>query len=88
MKVSTEIDNNFGYEKITQLVDNIRLSITALVMCSVNLMDVIWLIHKVKILGGAILIAKDLPKVSGFTLKYTIPRLLSHPLGLKFCQQT
>jgi hypothetical protein len=23
MKVSTEIDNNFGYEKITQLVDNI-----------------------------------------------------------------
>jgi hypothetical protein len=25
MKVSTEIDNNFGYEKITQLVDNIRL---------------------------------------------------------------
>ena len=22
MKVSTEIDNNFGYEKITQLVDN------------------------------------------------------------------
>ena len=32
MKVSTEIDNNFGYEKITQLVDNIplikRVSIT------------------------------------------------------------
>jgi hypothetical protein len=27
MKVSTEIDNNFGYEKITQLVDNIPLSI-------------------------------------------------------------
>ena len=26
MKVSTEIDNNFGYEKITQLVDNIPLS--------------------------------------------------------------
>ena len=25
MKVSTEIDNNFGYEKITQLVDNIPL---------------------------------------------------------------
>jgi hypothetical protein len=22
MKVSTEIDNNFGFEKITQLVDN------------------------------------------------------------------
>jgi hypothetical protein len=28
MKVSTEIDNNFGYEKITQLVDNIPLSWT------------------------------------------------------------
>jgi hypothetical protein len=25
MKVSTEIDNNFGYDKITQLVDNIPL---------------------------------------------------------------
>ena len=25
MKVSTEIDNNFGYEQITQLVDNIPL---------------------------------------------------------------
>jgi hypothetical protein len=25
MKVSTEIDYNFGYEKITQLVDNIPL---------------------------------------------------------------
>jgi hypothetical protein len=28
MKVSTEIDNNFGYEKITQLVDNIPLKRT------------------------------------------------------------
>jgi hypothetical protein len=28
MKVSTEIDNNFGYEKITQLVDNIPLNNT------------------------------------------------------------
>jgi hypothetical protein len=26
MKVSTEIDNNFGYEKITPLVDNIPLN--------------------------------------------------------------
>jgi hypothetical protein len=26
MKVTTEIDNNFGYEKITQLVDNIPLN--------------------------------------------------------------
>jgi hypothetical protein len=26
MKVSTEINNNFGYEKITQLVDNIPLN--------------------------------------------------------------
>jgi hypothetical protein len=28
MTVSTEIDNNFGYEKITQLVDNIPLNKT------------------------------------------------------------
>jgi hypothetical protein len=27
MKVSTENDNNFGYEKITNLVDNIPLKI-------------------------------------------------------------
>jgi hypothetical protein len=26
MKVSTEIDNNFGYKKITQLADNIPLN--------------------------------------------------------------
>jgi hypothetical protein len=31
MKVSTEIDNNFGYEKITQLVDNIPLTLDFLV---------------------------------------------------------
>jgi hypothetical protein len=31
MKVSKEIDNNFGYEKITQLVDNIPLNPQALV---------------------------------------------------------
>ena len=30
MKVSTEIDNNFGYEKITQLVDNIPLNRTVI----------------------------------------------------------
>jgi hypothetical protein len=30
MKVSTEIDNNFGYEKITQLVDNIPLRMVLL----------------------------------------------------------
>ena len=34
MKVSTEIDNNFGYEKITQLVDNIPLIIM------INVVDV------------------------------------------------
>jgi hypothetical protein len=27
MKVSTEIDNNFGYKKITQLADNIPLTL-------------------------------------------------------------
>jgi hypothetical protein len=37
MKVSTEIDNNFGYEKITQLVDNIPLK--KKVGCEVPLID-------------------------------------------------
>jgi hypothetical protein len=36
MKVSTEIDNNFGYEKITQLVDNIPLSKEQLYYCKSN----------------------------------------------------
>ena len=36
MKVSTEIDNNFRYEKITQLVDNIPLKnrIGVVIECS------------------------------------------------------
>jgi hypothetical protein len=34
MKVSTENDNNFGYEKITILVDNIPLSLEILKSCS------------------------------------------------------
>ena len=37
MKVSTEIDNNFGYEKITQLVNNIQ--ITDIVPLFSNLSD-------------------------------------------------
>ena len=32
MKVSSEIDNNFGYEKITQLVDNIPLNMRIFVV--------------------------------------------------------
>ena len=35
MKVSTEIDNNFGYEKITQLVDNIPLMHVYICMLSI-----------------------------------------------------
>jgi hypothetical protein len=34
MKVSTDIDNNFGYEKITQLVDNIPLKENTMVLTS------------------------------------------------------
>ena len=37
MKVSTDIDNNFGYEKITQLVDNIPLSM--LVFSKISISD-------------------------------------------------
>ena len=36
MKVSTEIDNNFGYEKITQVVDNIPLRIEVLYFLQVK----------------------------------------------------
>ena len=36
MKVSTEIDNNFGYEKITQLVDNIPLKLTSIALLPIQ----------------------------------------------------
>ena len=36
MKVSTEIDNNFGYEKITQLVDNIPLNHDKILICDTS----------------------------------------------------
>ena len=42
MKVSTEIDNNFGYEKITQLVDNIPLSNN--IVCRFHLESLVWLV--------------------------------------------
>jgi hypothetical protein len=38
MKVSTENDNNFGYEKITILVDNMPLSKERLTRYDYNLM--------------------------------------------------
>jgi hypothetical protein len=34
MKISTEIDNNLGYEKITQLVDNIPLNTYTTIICN------------------------------------------------------
>ena len=39
MKVSTEIDNNFGYEKITQLVDNIPLNHQDLAIVSLKVVS-------------------------------------------------
>ena len=36
MKVSTEIDNNFGYEKITQLVDNIPLTLMMILVLHIK----------------------------------------------------
>ena len=39
MKVSTEIDNKFGYEKITQLVDNIPLNPLKVTSTSTNLVN-------------------------------------------------
>jgi hypothetical protein len=35
MKVSTEIDNNFGYEKTTQLVDNNPLTAASICLSSI-----------------------------------------------------
>ena len=39
MKVSMEIDNNFGYEKITQLVDNIPLNPLKVTSTRTNLVN-------------------------------------------------
>jgi hypothetical protein len=46
MKVSTEIDNNFGYEKITQLVDNIPLSLSWLAIAKFSIVFFYDSVHK------------------------------------------
>ena len=41
MKVSTENDNNFGYEKITILVDNMPLNDLIVIFQDVNILKIV-----------------------------------------------
>ena len=41
MKVSTENDNNFGYEKITILVDNMPLNDLTVIFQDVNILIIV-----------------------------------------------
>jgi hypothetical protein len=55
------------------------LIILALSLTSLNLIAIIWLVYKVRVLGGAILLAKNLSTVHAFTLQYTIPTTTAPP---------
>jgi hypothetical protein len=55
------------------------LIILALSLTSLNLVAIIWLVYKVRVLGGAILLAKNLSTVHAFTLQYTIPTTTAPP---------
>jgi hypothetical protein len=48
------------------------LIILALSLTSLNLIAIIWLVYKVRVLGGAILLAKNLSTVHAFTLQYSV----------------
>ena len=55
------------------------LIILALSLTSLNLIAIIWLVYKVRVLGGAILLAKNLSIDHVFTLQYTIPSTTASP---------
>ena len=55
------------------------LIILALSLTSLNLIAIIWLVYKVRVLGCAILLAKNLSTVHAFTLQYTIPTTTAPP---------
>lgn len=55
------------------------LIILAISLNSLNLIAIIWLVYKVRVLGGAILLAKNLPTTQAFTLRYTIPPATASP---------
>ena len=55
------------------------LIIVALSLTSLNLIAIIRLVYKVRVLGGAILLAKNLTTVHAFTLQYTIPTTTASP---------
>jgi len=55
------------------------LIILAISLISLNLIAIIWLVYKVRVLGGAILLAKNLPTAQSFILQYTIPPTTASP---------
>jgi len=55
------------------------ISITALILSSINIVAVIWIIYKVRILCAALLLSKEIPRVNCLNLQYTMPPTTSSP---------
>jgi hypothetical protein len=55
------------------------ISITALILSSINIVAIIWIIYKVRILCAALLLSKEIPRVNGLQLQYTIPPTTTSP---------
>ena len=55
------------------------ISITALILSSINIVAIIWIIYKVRILCAALLLSKEIPHVNGLQLQYTMPSTTASP---------
>ena len=55
------------------------ISITALILSSINIVAIIWIIYKVRILCTALLLSKEIPRVNGLQLQYTMPPTTTSP---------
>jgi preprotein translocase subunit SecE len=54
------------------------ISITALILSSINIVAIIWIIYKVRILCTALLLSKEIPRVNGLQL-HTMPPTTTSP---------
>ena len=55
------------------------ISITALILSSINIVAITWIKYKVRILCAALLLSKEIPRVNGLNLQYTMSPTTSSP---------
>ena len=60
------------------------ISITALILSSINIVAIIWIIYKVRILCAALLLSKEIPRVNGLQLQIRCHLQPHLPHGLPF----